>query len=193
MSDQETTTVPPALAIDVRSAMTLEDALPAGFVVQRDGDSLSLTARWLNKGDMWPIAVVLAINAHVVWGQLTGRERSLVAFKAALALLLTYAATARVLNRTRITVSQGQITVMHGPIPWSRSTAISTADLHQIEVVSQEVRRRNGPDYWTWDVVAKRKSGPPVAIVNNVVSPEHAYAIELALEKHMGIADRAAH
>jgi hypothetical protein len=107
----------------------------------------------------------------------------------AVGLGVGYSTLAMFVNRTRIVVAGGSLTVRHGPLPWFGSRDIPTGALEQLYCDEHVNRGRNGTTI-TYSVRARGRDGKLVKLVSGLPERDQAFFIEQEVERHLGIADR---
>jgi hypothetical protein len=100
-------------------------------------------------------------------------------------LFLTYATLCHLVNRTRIAVESGVLSVRHGPLPWPGNRTMAVAELSQL--FCEEHVTRKGPR--TYSVNALLKAGGKVTLLRGLKQPDQALYIEQLLETRLGIVD----
>jgi hypothetical protein len=88
-------------------------------------------------------------------------------------------------NRTRIAVENGVLSVRHGPLPWPGNRTIAVAELAQLfceEVIGNKGSR-------SYRVSALLKSGRKTQVLRGLGQADQALFIEQALERRLGITD----
>ncbi len=102
---------------------------------------------------------------------------------------ICYILLAHFINRTRITVSQSQITVAHSPLPWPGGCTMTTSRIEQL--FCKEVRRRTNQGlqrrYQVWVVLT---DGSQSKLVDLGLVPERALYVEQQIEMALNIRDR---
>jgi len=176
-------------SVAISSTMAIEESLPSGVVVTRDGKNLVLIWRWRRLLGVALTAFAVVWNV-LIWPQVfLGRIPPLfIVTHGGAGLLLAYMGLSKLLNKTRVEVSFGHLSVRHGPMPWPGSLDLPVDGLEQFHVVSRRIKTKNG-SRTAYDVVVDRKDGPRVTVLKDVSTSQHAYAVERALEQHLGIVD----
>lgn len=175
--------------VAISSTMAIEEALPSGVQVQREGKSLVLTWPWPRTTGAIVIFFALFWNG-MIWPQIVKGTLPLLFMvtHGGAGLFLAYTGLTKLLNKTRVEVSFGHLSVRHGPLPWPGSLDLPIDGLEQFHVVSRRVQTKNG-SRTAWDVVVDRTDGARVDVLRDVESSARAYAIERELEQHLGIVD----
>ena len=101
---------------------------------------------------------------------------------------ITYTALAGWLNTTRISVSQGKISVRHGPLPWLGNKDLDGSMLKQLYSKEKISRGRNSTSY-SYEVHAVLSNGKNAKLVSGLESSEQALYIEQEIERYFGIVD----
>ena len=102
---------------------------------------------------------------------------------------MTYFVLCSFVNRTRIKVSMGQLTVRHGPLPWPGNYTMNSADVEQVYCQSKFHNGKNGGRF-TYEVHAVLLDGTKQKLVSGLDDPDQAIFIEQQLEDHLSIKDR---
>lgn len=175
--------------VAISSTMAIEEALPSGVVVARDGKNLVLTWRWKRLLGLALSAAALFWNVQI-WPLILAGTIPLVfaVTHGGAGLFITYLALSKLVNKTRVEISFGHLSVRHGPLPWPGTLDLAVDGLEQFHVVSRRVKTKNG-SRTAYDVVVDQKDGPRVTVLKDVATSQHAYSIERVLEQHLGIVD----
>lgn len=107
---------------------------------------------------------------------------------------LTYFTAAQFLNSTTIRVSQGSLSILHGPLPWRGVRDIPVRDIEQVYCKEKAYQNRRSTRY-VYEVYTilrgRNPVGDSVKLLGGLLEAEQALYIEQALEKHLGLADRS--
>jgi hypothetical protein len=98
---------------------------------------------------------------------------------------ITYSTLCGFVNRTRITVEGGQLSVHHGPLPWPGNQAIAIESLRQLfceEIVGSKGAR-------SYRLSALLRTGEKNRLLSGLKEPDTALYLEELLEKRLGITD----
>ncbi len=101
---------------------------------------------------------------------------------------LTYAVLAGFLNRTTVRVTQGELTVRHGPVPFWGNQTISVFEVSQLYVTECVTNGRRRQSI-TYDVNAIRSDGTKVKLIGGLQELDRALFLEQKLEEHLKIED----
>jgi hypothetical protein len=93
-------------------------------------------------------------------------------------------------NRTRIVVTSGILTIRHGPLPGLGSRTIPTAELHQLYCEEIEYTDSDGHTSRTYRLNAVLKSGSKVDLLD-LPEADQAHYLEQLIEGRLGIVDAA--
>ena len=108
----------------------------------------------------------------------------------AFGMVANYQTLANLLNRTRIIVANGEITVRQWPVPWLGNQRLTRADFRQFyREETLPIMRRYGrtPSY---HVSLVTPDNYKMRLVSNVPAADLALYIEQAVEKELGVQDR---
>ena len=169
--------------------------LPERVTVSSAGGELVIERRWF----AW--TAIFMVFFCVIWFGFLGFwyaiafTTGLLALKlvpllhVAVGLFLLYTTIATLLNRTRITVGRGSLTVRHGPVPWPGRRTLATETLEQLYCEEHVNRSRNGVNV-TYSVRARGKDGRLVKLATGLPERDQALYIEQQIERHLGIVNR---
>ena len=101
---------------------------------------------------------------------------------------VTYAALAGWVNRTRIAVDQGRISVRHGPLPWLGNKDLDGSNLKQLYSKEKISRGRNSTSV-KYEVHAITTSGKNEKLLSGLETSEQALYIEQEIERYFRIED----
>jgi len=101
---------------------------------------------------------------------------------------LAYTALTGWVNRTRITVDQGRISVRHGPLPWLGNKDLDGTTLKQLYSKEKITRGRNSTSV-TYEVHALTTSGRNEKLLSSLETSEQALYIEQEIERYFRIED----
>lgn len=102
---------------------------------------------------------------------------------------ICYLLLAHLINHTRITISQSQVTVAHRPLPWPGGCVVATSRIEQL--FCKEVRRQTKQGlqkrYQVWMVLT---DGSQARLVDLGLVPDRALYVEQQIEVALNIQDR---
>lgn len=152
------------------------------FVVER---------RWFGHG-VWPLALFclvwdgglfLILRDRLERGDVRAVMFSLLHVAAGVAL--TYAAIGGFLNRTRIAIERGTLSVTHGPLPWLGDCRVGVAEIRDLRW--DEHRTKKGGR--TLSLRAMRANGKPVSLLDGLVDEAQAIWLRSALAERLGLVE----
>ena len=119
------------------------------------------------------------------------------AIHVAVGLGLLYVGVARLINRTVVEITDSEISIKHGPLPWRGNDVIPRASIERVscrEVTrSFRPRTRRGrpilPPRQGYEVAVITKSGESVRVVAGLTDPHQGVALERMIETKLGIRD----
>lgn len=177
----------------------LDAPKPAGLIETRDETGLTLTYRWFTPTDILLVLFCIVwIWALVRWystvlsqgATATDAMFWMPIFHVAAGIYVSYVTLANLLNRTRIVVSGGEITVRQWPLPWLGNQRLTRADYRQFyREATFPILRRYGrtPGY---HVSLVTPDNYKMRLVSDVPSADLALYIEQAVEHELGVVDR---
>jgi hypothetical protein len=105
----------------------------------------------------------------------------------AVGLILPYVAIAFWTNRTTVSVTGGEVTVAHGPVPFPGNRRIPITDLRQLFCVVRHGRRGNP----TYAVMARLSSGREMMLISGLAHDREARFLEERIEQRLGLGNEA--
>lgn len=171
--------------------------LPQKFQVTDSGGQLEVRWRWFNAGHVFSLGFAVLWNAFMVaWmgGAILGKAWPMVAFGSLHALVgvgLAYWSLAGLLNSTRVRLSQGELRVTHGPVPWPGGLW-RREDLAQL-YGEESASRRNNRTHLTWTLCAMTRDGRRHSLVKGLTEKAQVLWLERTLEARMNIVDQPVH
>lgn len=102
---------------------------------------------------------------------------------------LSYYTLAGLLNRTRIVVFGGELTVRHGPVPWLGNFTVSTADFLQLYREETIYTSSRGGRSASYHLSAVTQGNRKLRLVSNVPEADIALYLEQTIEEVLGLKD----
>lgn len=102
-------------------------------------------------------------------------------------LALSYYCAAVFLNKTRVAIEGGQLTVQHAPLPWGTTRPQDLGDIEQLYVERSSVRVNKQP---RWNLAVLDRMGRKRSLLTLMASNVEARELERLLEDALGIVDR---
>jgi len=176
-----------------------EVPLPAKFTISRSSMGLEVLWRWWSPRYIFLALFCLAWDSFLaVWylGVFTrglGPETLLSAvfplIHVAAGVGITYSTAAGFLNRTRLGVQSGVLSIRHGPLPWGGNQDISTAQLDQL-YCKRCMRQNKGSTTVTFELHAVLGDGRQRKLISGLEDATQALWLEQELERYLEIEDR---
>lgn len=102
-------------------------------------------------------------------------------------VLFAYATLCGFVNRTRVAIERGVLTIRHGPLPWPGDRSVPIPSIAQLS--TEERRSRSGAFYC---LSALTKSGEKVVLLDGVPEAEQVLFLEHALAQRLAMVDAPA-
>lgn len=187
-----------------------EVPVPARFVVEDDGHELTIRYRWFHWALLFLLFFAIAWDSFLVgwyWmltagpfghnGGMPGPVK-LIFFifpiaHVAVGVGLTYFVLAGLLNSTVIRVSDGRLSVRHGPIPWLGNFDLPTDSLEQIYCQNKLHKSRDDDGHTTTSMqyeVHAIVGGKKQKLLGGLHDADQALFVEQRLERFLGLEDR---
>ncbi len=177
--------------------------MPEGFQVVEDASRLEITFRWWHwKFLFLAFFCVFWDGFLVVWyglglgmltsGTMGGGEGVMFSFPlihVAVGVALTWYTVAGFVNRTKVTVADGGVSIAFHPMWWPGQKTIVTSQITQLYAKRHVRRTKNGTTI-TYAVHVEDRRGVHVKLLGGLITPERAQWLERRIEQHLGIADR---
>jgi hypothetical protein len=170
---------------------------PRSITIEDLGDGLRLTRRWFTWGVLFLTVFCVMWDGFLVFWYANALRPGAPLFAAlfpilhvAIGLTLTYTVLTGYLNRTVLEVSQGRLTVRHGPLPWPGNRDVDLSELDQLYCEEKISRGRNGVSY-AYNVCGLLKGGQRLPLLSGLPDRSQALFVEQLVEGYLGIEDRA--
>lgn len=170
--------------------------MPAGYAVNMEGADLVIIRRWFSLKYVGLLFFCAFWDGFLVfWYAMAFRSHGPLVMKlfpvlhVGVGVVLTYAAAAGFLNRTKVTLNTAELRIKHYPLPWPGSRVLARQDLDQLFCEEKMNRSRNGSSY-SYDVSAVLTGGDRLKLVSGLDKPEDALFLEQKIEGFLGITDR---
>ena len=172
--------------------------LPKGMVLSHDGGGFTIKWRWISVHHIFMVFFCMFWDGFLVFwysialfGSTAGGRTMMLLFPllhVGVGIGLTYSTLAGLINRTRLEVRSGKITVRHGPVPWRGNVDISTGRIDQLYVQrGKRMRRRGGG---VFKVSAMLDDRSEIVLLRGLDTLAQAIFVEKRLEQRLGIDDR---
>ncbi len=171
--------------------------VPEGIELQEEGGALTIRYRWFGLKFIALALFCLFWDGFLVfwYGIAITTGADITMFLGPLAHVavgvgLTWYVVAGMVNRTTLTVRDGELQIDHGPIPWPGKKRVPTAEIAQLYFV-QHVRRGNkGSTTITYQLHMMQTDGVTRKLATGLDDPEYARFLEHRIEHHLGLQDR---
>ncbi len=176
--------------------------LPTNIRIEDRGETLIITRRWHWQISffLFLVAMILIIVFFILFGSGVRDEEllaeELLVFGVTLAIGvagfgLFYAAVACLFNRTVITVSPRELSVIHRPIPWPGNRRIPSSIITQI-YGKMHARHDQGGERYSFHLhaITREEDWIEKVVLLRDVDAGHVQYLERTIEKHLGIQDR---
>jgi len=172
-------------------------ALPEKMTLEKTMRGLVITRRWMHVGAIFLIPFCIVWDSFLV-GIITATSSPGVPWFVRLFPLahvcvgvgLTYYTLALLLNRTRIIVTHGSVTVSHGPLPWTGWREIMAGQIDQLfcKEILRHTKQGVSTHYEVWVTLV---DGTQSKLVGVGINAEQALYIEQQIEIMLDLKDRA--
>lgn len=158
------------------------------------GGRLGISRRWFS-----PMSIFTLVFAIVWCGFLTiwyatafagGAQLEALLFPllhVAVGFFLFYWSIASFVNRTRIVVDGGRLSVRHGPLPWPGSRDLEVRSIKQLFVRTRVTHTKNGTS--SSYALCADVDGTAIDLVRGLSQADEARYIEQVIEEHLSIED----
>lgn len=97
---------------------------------------------------------------------------------------LTYRTLAGFLNKTWITVADGEVTVRHGPLPWLGNRKVPPGEIQQL--YCEQIKGKNGHSS-SYTLSAVLRDGRKIDLIKSLPNAAQVLYFEQRIEEHLGI------
>ena len=168
--------------------------MPSGLSIHHESGGLTIIRRWFPLSNKLGDLMILGGGAGCLWWFsqsviMTGAAHSrLVPFMAI--LCASYLMIAGLVNRSWIRVSNGVLSITHGPLPWKSKMVVPCCEVDQLYAVEQFATSDQGPRA-IYSVCLATSDGRTRELLTGVnLNREQVLYVEQQLEQAMGIDDR---
>ncbi len=158
---------------------------------------LHITRRWFSSKHIFMLFFCIAWDSFLVfWYLMAGRSGNLMMIifpiaHVAVGVGLTYATLAGLLNKTHVRVTNQELSIKHGPVPWKGNQVIPTRYLAQLYVQRKFGSSRQGGSTESFTLSALLRSGRKLTLVKGLEEADQALFMEQEIEELLGIIDVA--
>lgn len=196
-SSQVVTSAPPAAEEDRWRLRPERPPVPqpSSVEVVREGGRLRLFYRWFGFQFLFLILFCTFWDGFlIVWYATALMQKEIqwvmVLFPLghlAVGVGLTYYTLCGLLNRTVLTVGQGQLDVRHEPLPWRGARSLPVSGLQQLFTVEHVGSKGSR----TYELCAVYSDGRKVSVLSGLAGSDQALFMEQQVEAFLGIRNQA--
>lgn len=172
-------------------------APPAGVSSDSSAAGLTLTWHWPRWRATAPLIFLvffgglLTFYSVLPWKTTTVELIIVLTMFACATLFLLWIFLAYRLNRTVVTIRDGQLCVSHGPIPWPGRRDLPAQTIRQLySAMYHDHALRRGDGYTSYRLRAVLANGAELLLVHNLTAPEQALYFEQEIERYLEIEDQ---
>lgn len=170
--------------------------LPSRMTLEPNMHGVVITRRWLHVVAIFLIPFCIVWDSFLVtWYSATSVSGAPMIFSlfplvhVVVGVGLTYYTLALLINRTRVEITRGTVTVSHGPLPWNGWRQIAAGMIDQIFCKEIIRRGKNGPTV-TYEVWVALTNGTQSKLVGAGLESEQALYIEQQIESLLDVKDK---
>lgn len=170
--------------------------LPEGMSLEPTTDGIVITRRWWHITAIFLIIFCFFWDSFLVgWFTVASKTSAPASFNlfplvhVLVGLGLTYYTLALLVNRTRIEVTRGSVTVSHGPLPWNGWRQIMAGMIDQLYCKEIIRRGKNGPTV-IYEVWVALTNGTQSKLVGLGMEMEQALYVEQQIESLLDLKDK---
>jgi len=171
--------------------MTEVEFTPKGITAYSEMDTLVIRRRWYH-WSYWAQSMVLilwyAFFMHLIFSNYKSNTNidwylMLIAF----GIIFIYQNLAGYFNRTEIRLSEGNIRIQHGPLPWFGNILLQTEGICQI--ISAENTEGQFKLNFFYDIIIRFNNGRSEKLLTGIIQYDQARFIEQQLGAYYGVED----
>jgi hypothetical protein len=175
----------------------IEVGLPDKLEINRRGSEIEIVRTWFGSQVLFITAFAVfwdgfLFSWYSMLGEFKGGMDSMFFYfpliHVAVGVGITYYALCGWLNRTRITVGRGKVSVRHGPLPWFGNREMDSSAIKQLYAKEMISTSRNGTTV-SYDLNALTRDGRSIKFVGGLENSDQALYIEQEIEKFLGVKD----
>ncbi|MCM2266207.1 MAG: hypothetical protein NDI60_00375 [Elusimicrobiales bacterium] len=171
--------------------------MPKGYTMTAEGADLVLIRRWFSAKFVFLLFFCAFWDGFLIfwYGIALSKGAPLLAMvfpliHVAVGVGLTYFTLAGFLNRTRIKMSTGEVSIKHYPLPWAGNRTLRRQEIDQLFCEEKLSRNRNSSATYSYNLSAVLADGRRIKLISGLDQPEDALFLEQKIEGYIGIADR---
>lgn len=166
---------------------------PFGVDIEPSPNGLRIWCWWFS-----PWALGDAVAAVFIGGVLVQMGRPFqhmlttehLAILGAVAGVVAYFCLARIVNRTYVEISDQQVRVAHGPLPWRLGITLSTRDVSTLDVGRATHYLRGIGKVTRHSLHAILNNGGHATLLAEMYQRDRVLAVKHAIEEHLDLPDR---
>ena len=167
---------------------------PPRMRVEQFAGSWTVSWRWLSAQHFLMLFFCIAWDSFLIfWYKIAFSSHApciMVIFPVAhvaVGVGLTYSVLTGFLNRTRVKLGYGELSIRHGPLPWWGNQDIAANNIEQLYCQRSKMQK-NGQ--FSWNLCAVLKKGEKVTLLTGFDSPDEAGYLVYELESRLHIVGR---
>ncbi len=172
-----------------------EVGMPKNFEKKTDFDGLTIVRKWRDLTAFILIPFSIFWNGFLaVWISIaisTG-EYIMIAFASihiAAGVFLVYSGIAKMINRTTVKVSTGELTITHGPVPWPSPKPISHHQVRQVYGKERVSRSSRGGTSVRYELRTLTTDGRDIKLLSGLNDRAQVLFLEQEIERYWNISD----
>lgn len=167
--------------------------IPGRMRLAEDDEGMLITYRWFKAKYLLtllltPVFAYFLVRSTYVAGDFEDLQVP-AALVLIVALLVVYYSLARLLNSTRLRVTEDRILVQNGPVPLLRNRELQKTDVVQLYVTRHSVGHRYYMAVTRYQVMALLRDRDELTLVRGLASAEQGWFIEKKIESFFNIMD----
>ncbi len=175
-------------------------AIPPRFRLKKTDSSLKISYRWFRAQDVFLLVFAIMWDGFLLLWYSSVPASGDSGFDLIFALVplihvavgvgITYRAIAGFVNTTTLRAKQGELQIVHRPLPWWPAPTISTSDLEQLYVAKQ-VHHTKRSTTVTFELRAVTRTHHSQLLIRGFTELAQPLWLEQEIESYLGIRDRA--
>lgn len=172
-------------------------AMPSCMTCEMEGPDFVITRRWFSHA-AWVLLVVSIVWSamvffwydHALSSTASLPEKIIPILHLVAGAALIYSVLGMFLNKTVIRVGGGQLSIRHGPVPWTGNATLDLSSIRQFycKEITREANNGNGAFYL---LLAGLHDGTARKLMSTVMDGDQVLFVEQRLENALGIRDMA--
>jgi hypothetical protein len=190
--------------IEIQGRSSASVKIPTNVICERQASRVTLAQRWFSWLSVMMVPFCILLDASVVAAYVVLPKGDLLAVSGVallpgilVGLCATYYVLAKLVNRTVVTVTNGELSIGHGPLPWPGNQSIPVQQVKEFRC-GKSVSRDYAGDVWeTYSLSVLLADGRQIELLHEIGSSSavHALAQEvtawLVTAEHAAVAEMA--